>query len=152
MSVVVPHCQVDMLEEITNTGDQTCPQITEQQANCVFRLCEDQQLADLTIESSFFHKCGFTLSVKWSWISPYTAFLCFSTSPLLRNQSKNLRVVLVSVPPANCASPSGVQVDMACGEHLLDHCQSLKDIKQTAGKEAIQVSAAGRFHTKSEET
>lgn len=33
---------------------------------------------------------------------------------------------------------------MACGEHLLDHCQSLKDIKQTLGKEAIQVSAAGR--------
>lgn len=42
-----------MLEEqITNTGDQTCPRITEQQANCVSRLCEDQQLDDLTIEPS----------------------------------------------------------------------------------------------------
>uniref|UniRef100_H3CWY6 Polycomb group ring finger 6 n=1 Tax=Tetraodon nigroviridis TaxID=99883 RepID=H3CWY6_TETNG len=30
------------------------------------------------------------------------------------------------------------QVDMACGERLLDHCQSLKDIKQSLGKEAIQ--------------
>lgn len=116
------------------------------------RLCEDQQLDDLTIESSFFHKCGFMLSVRWSWIGPHTAFSCFSTSPLLRNQPKTLRVVLVSVPPANCASPSGVKVDMACGEHLLDHCQSLKDIKQTAGKEAIQVSAAERFRTKSEES
>lgn len=153
MSVVVPHCQVDMLEEkITNTGDRTHPQITEQQANSVFRLCEDQQLDDLTIESSFFHKCGFMLSVRWSWIGPHTAFSCFSTSPLLRNQPKTLRVVLVSVPPANCAPPSGVKVDMACGEHLLDHCQSLKDIKQIAGKEAIQVSAAERFRTKSEES
>lgn len=142
-----------MLEEkITNSGDQTCPRITEQQANCVFRLREDQQLDDPTVESSFLHKCGFTLSVGWSWISPHTAFPCFSTSPLLRNQPKNLGVVLFSVPPANCASPSGVQVDMACGEHLLDHCQALKDIKQTAGKEAIQVSAAERVHIKSKES
>ncbi|TNM99413.1 polycomb group RING finger protein 6 [Takifugu flavidus] len=33
---------------------------------------------------------------------------------------------------------STCQVDMACGEHLLDHCQSLKDIKKIAGKEAYQ--------------
>lgn len=37
---------------------------------------------------------------------------------------------------------------MACGEHLLDHCQSLKDIKRAAGKEAIQVSATERVHTR----
>ncbi|TWW78468.1 RING finger protein 6 Mel18 and Bmi1-like [Takifugu flavidus] len=44
----------------------------------------------------------------------------------------------VSVLPPDRASPSGLQVDMACGEHLLDHCQSLKDIKKIAGKEAYQ--------------
>lgn len=35
---------------------------------------------------------------------------------------------------------------MACGEHLLDHCQSLKDIKKIAGKEAFQVSTTECFH------
>lgn len=35
---------------------------------------------------------------------------------------------------------------MACGEHLLDHCQALKDIKKIAGSEAIQVSAATLPH------
>lgn len=54
----------------------------------------------------------------------------------------------VSVLPADHASPSGLQVDMACGEHLLDHCQSLKDIKKIAGKEAFQVSTMECFHTK----
>lgn len=54
----------------------------------------------------------------------------------------------VSVLPPDRASPSGLQVDMACGEHLLDHCQCLKDIKKIAGKEAFQVSTTERFHTK----
>lgn len=54
----------------------------------------------------------------------------------------------VSVLPPDRASPSGLQVDMACGEHLLDHCQSLKDIKKIAGKEAFQVSSTECFHTK----
>lgn len=34
-------------------------------------------------------------------------------------------------------SPS-CQVDMACGDHLLDHYQSLKDIQNSVGKEALQ--------------
>lgn len=38
--------------------------------------------------------------------------------------------------------PCVLQVDMVCGDHLLDHYQSLKDIMKSVGKEALQVSAA----------
>lgn len=33
---------------------------------------------------------------------------------------------------------STCQVDMVCGDHLLDHYQSLKDIQKSAGEEALQ--------------
>lgn len=32
-----------------------------------------------------------------------------------------------------------LQVDMVCGDHLLDHYQSLRDIQKSVGKEALQV-------------
>ncbi|XP_047459740.1 polycomb group RING finger protein 6 [Mugil cephalus] len=33
---------------------------------------------------------------------------------------------------------SSCQVDVVCGDHLLDHCQSLKDIQNDVGEEALQ--------------
>lgn len=33
-----------------------------------------------------------------------------------------------------------LQVDVVCGDHLLDHYQSLKDIQSSVGTEALQVS------------
>ncbi|XP_004076982.1 polycomb group RING finger protein 6 isoform X2 [Oryzias latipes] len=33
---------------------------------------------------------------------------------------------------------STCQVDMVCGDHLLDHYQSLKDVQKSVGKEALQ--------------
>lgn len=30
-------------------------------------------------------------------------------------------------------------MDVVCGDHLLDHFQSLKDIQNSAGKDALQV-------------
>lgn len=32
-----------------------------------------------------------------------------------------------------------LQVDVVCGDHLLDHYQSLKDIQSSVGEEALQV-------------
>lgn len=36
-------------------------------------------------------------------------------------------------------SVCALQVDVVCGDHLLDHYQSLKDIQSTVGDEALQV-------------
>ncbi len=33
-----------------------------------------------------------------------------------------------------------LQVDVVCGDHLLDHYQSLKDVQNSVGEEALQVS------------
>lgn len=34
-----------------------------------------------------------------------------------------------------------LQVDVVCGDHLLDHFQSLKDVQKAVGDEALQVSS-----------
>lgn len=61
-------------------------------------------------------------------------------------------ILILDIHHFDCVPPSGLQVDMACGEHLLDHCQSLKDIKKIAGKEAFQVSATGTLSHQMEES
>ena len=43
-----------------------------------------------------------------------------------------------------------LQVDMVCGDHLLDHDQSLKQIQSTMGEEAVQVRTLSLTHTVSQ--